>query len=182
MGIKNSKQRPYKFVDGKRVSNLDDRSCAQGSEMFKPKIFTNKYCSIKCYWKDKKGKPSVANWSEESRSKLSKKYLGSGNPMFGKTAWSKGKKRPEISGENHPNYKGGWVQSGYRYLCIEGEQTPEHKHIMEKHLGRKLDEQEVVHHINENKLDNRLENLMVMTRAEHMIHHKPRRKYQGLEI
>jgi hypothetical protein len=30
---------------------------------------------------------------------------------------------------------------------------------------------EIVHHINENKLDDRLENLMVMTRSDHMKHH-----------
>lgn len=42
-----------------------------------------------------------------------------------------------------------------------------HRVIMEKHIGRKLDRREVVHHINGNIHDNRLENLQLMTLAEH---------------
>lgn len=43
----------------------------------------------------------------------------------------------------------------------------EHRVIVERHLGRKLSKDEVVHHINGNKLDNRIENLKVVSRAEH---------------
>lgn len=43
---------------------------------------------------------------------------------------------------------------------------------MEEYLGRKLDKSEVVHHINENTLDNRIENLQVMSQAEHNTLHK----------
>ena len=37
----------------------------------------------------------------------------------------------------------------------------EHRHIMQQLLGRKLKRNEVVHHINSNKKDNRIENLEV---------------------
>ena len=38
---------------------------------------------------------------------------------------------------------------------------------MEQYLGRELRPDEIVHHINGNKLDNRLENLQIMTNSEH---------------
>lgn len=57
----------------------------------------------------------------------------------------------------------------------------EHRLVMEKTIGRRLSPDEVVHHINHDKLDNRPENLKVMTLAEHTSSHhlgvpKPRRK------
>jgi agmatine/peptidylarginine deiminase len=43
----------------------------------------------------------------------------------------------------------------------------EHRVVMENHLSRLLNTNEVVHHINHNKKDNRIENLYIMDKKEH---------------
>lgn len=47
----------------------------------------------------------------------------------------------------------------------------EHIYIMEQHIGRPLKENECVHHINFIRDDNRIENLKLMTKSEHMSYH-----------
>jgi len=56
-----------------------------------------------------------------------------------------------------------------RYLKkrVNGVNVMVHRYLMEQHIGRKLLPNEVVHHINGDRHDNRLENLMIMDRAEH---------------
>lgn len=56
--------------------------------------------------------------------------------------------------KNHP------AASVYGYVL-------HHRVVVEIHLGRLLNSNEVVHHINENKRDNRIENLEVMSKGDH---------------
>jgi hypothetical protein len=62
----------------------------------------------------------------------------------------------------------------YRRIRLSGKSTKdEHRIIMEQHLGRKLCKDEVIHHINGNGKDNRIENLQLMTRSGHTKLHFP---------
>ncbi len=52
----------------------------------------------------------------------------------------------------------------------------EHRLVMEECLKRYLTDSEIVHHINEDTLDNDISNLELMTISEHNCHHANKRK------
>jgi hypothetical protein len=60
---------------------------------------------------------------------------------------------------------------GYIVMCLNGKEQYHHRYIMEQHVGRKLRSDEHVHHINEIKNDNRIENLEILSRSDHAILH-----------
>jgi hypothetical protein len=76
-----------------------------------------------------------------------------------------------IKGENHHSWKGGRYigKDGYVRILKPGHPMTkkdnyilEHRFIMSEHLGRPLLSEEYVHHRNQNKKDNRLENLEII--------------------
>lgn len=80
----------------------------------------------------------------------------------------------------HPKWKGGKeVRNGYVWIwCPEHplahrNKIAEHRLVMEKHIGRYLEIDEIVHHIDGNKQNNNISNLQLMTASEHVkLHNK----------
>jgi len=62
---------------------------------------------------------------------------------------------------------------GYRVLYIgDNVEKLEHRQVMEEHLGRELSSDEVVHHINKDRLDNSISNLELFeSKSDHLRHH-----------
>lgn len=90
------------------------------------------------------------------------------------------------SGPANPNWKGGRVPQVSGYVYAHAPSHPhathdgyvmEHRLVMEAHLGRFLDPVEEVHHVNEVKNDNRLENLELM--ADAAAHRRRHGDYQA---
>lgn len=83
--------------------------------------------------------------------------------------------------EKHPYWKGGKSVHNEGYILIYSPKHSlkkrngymlEHRLVMEKHIGRYLTKDEIIHHINEKVDDNRIENLQLLTKGEHSSLHR----------
>lgn len=67
------------------------------------------------------------------------------------------------------NYKYNYISSqGYLVdSTVRNNKKLIHRQVMESYLGRKLRSNEIVHHIDGNKLNNDISNLCILSRSEH---------------
>lgn len=83
--------------------------------------------------------------------------------------------RRRLGFESKPvEFRRRFFSQGYKYLRVDGGYEKRSRLVMENHIGRKIAEGEVVHHINGKKADDRIENLYLCDdRAEHsLVHHQ----------
>jgi len=130
-------------------------------------------------------RPKGFHLSEETKAKIRAARFAN-NGMKGKhhteetRAKMRAAKNPSwAKGEEAINWKGGRTVDKKGYTLIYKPNHPnavgnymlEHRLIMEQHLGRLLERDEDVHHINHDPSDNRLENLMLVPHAVHFRNH-----------
>ena len=143
------------------------KNCLVCKKLFEKRVNCSKkdwiitrFCSRRCKSLSQIGKPNT------SKTKFVK----------GLIPYNKGKEMPTIMREKHPQWKGGRLKRQSGYIIILNHSHPynrngyvrEHRLVMENYLGRYLKPEEVVHHINGIRDDNRLENLQLF--ANNLLH------------
>lgn len=80
-------------------------------------------------------------------------------------------------GEKNGHWKHGLNKQGYKRINIGGNRILEHKHVMERFLGRCLSSEEIVHHIDMDKENNSIKNLwLCKSNSDHrFLHHSMER-------
>lgn len=132
---------------------------------------------------------------KELRKKGADRFIWAGCLDCGKERWVAYRKGEPVrkrclscskSGENSPRWKGGRTQLKQGYIQVKlfandpfysmavkhGKNVFEHRLIMARHLGRCLLSTEQVHHRNGIKNDNRLENLQLVSPANHVLYNQ----------
>lgn len=84
-------------------------------------------------------------------------------------------------GKDNHKWKGGKskTKEGYMLVLAPGEGSGvkryvyEHRLVIQRHLGRRLTKDEAVHHIDGDRLNNSIENLLLISYQDHAKHHHP---------
>lgn len=130
---------------------------------------------------------SVRDYPATQKQRDAWKRIGKSRSGVPRTESQKAKQSATMKGRRKRNYEFG----GHEKLRKDGYvkvYAPDHPHatadgyvmkhtlVMERHIGRYLADDEVVHHINKIRDDNRLENLLLMKKHDHQRMHMLERR------
>lgn len=133
--------------------------------------------------------------SRDCKNSAQKGITGEEHPRYGCTHSEESKRKmsenvPDLNPPEYARWNGGRFVDGagyvhlHKYHLDEEEMglaegmlkttgyVLEHRIVMAKKLDRPLEDGEVVHHVNGDKQDNRIENLAIMDRSEHSAKHR----------
>lgn len=133
-----------------------------------------RFCSRKCQGKNQRQTTNRICKNCGNEFYISPSEIKNGDGIFCDNKCKAEWQREGLKGENNPCWKGGRFERKDGYIAINIGNCVyklEHDLIMEKHIGRKLEPGEDVHHINRIRNDNRIENLLLLTKAEHNREH-----------
>ncbi len=157
---------------------------------------TRKFCCLKCYYIFRKqfliGKKSP-RWKggiskQELKCRLCNKiFIGRHYRLYCSKKCQL--KSLDTSGSNNGMWKGGKIKDKDGYIMILYKTHPfsrcgyvaEHRLKIEKKIGRYLTKDEIVHHKNEIKNDNRISNLILLNKKEHDKYHTTKRHCTGFK-
>jgi HNH endonuclease len=95
---------------------------------------------------------------------------------------SSGNPRRFLHGHGRRGRGVGWFEQGHWFVQHNGERRALHRVIVEQREQRRLASDEIVHHVDGDPLNNNPENLIILSRGEHMrIHVRNRRRWTAEE-
>jgi len=158
--------------DASRKITVKCANCGRAIETYRSR--PQKYCSQSCAM-------SARNRTNANPSKH-RDISGKKNPMYGHGLTGERNGMYGKTGSQNPAWSGGRKLRADGYVLVycpdhphaisDGDNTIyvlEHRLVMEKHIGRYLDPQEVVHHIDGNPRNNAIENLQLFaSQSEHI--------------
>ncbi|MFA5406870.1 MAG: HNH endonuclease [Candidatus Nanoarchaeia archaeon] len=127
----------------------------------------------------------ITTWNKGLTKETDERVLKNVSGASTKTQFKKG--HALSKGKKNAMWKGGRTKNSNGYILLKSYNHPraingyvfEHILVMESYLGRFLNDDKLIHHINLKKTDNRLKNLRLMTKSEHTRLHNKLRQHRN---